>query len=76
MSYTKIGEGPWKQITDPESIEAIRDDIGFTNPNLHRRSSSTIPENEHYTISIYALNSYRYHEVITHDEESTTSEIP
>lgn len=76
MDIPTIGQGPWKEITDPESIEAQRDVIGFTNPNLHRRKSDSIPEDMTYEISIHGLNSYRYVETPGHDEESTTTEIP
>ena len=72
----KYGQGPWHEITDPESVEAQRDVIGFTNPNLHRRKSDQIPEDITYTVSIYGLNSYRYIETETHDEDSRTSEVP
>ena len=72
----KIGQGPWQPIDDPESIEAVRDEVGFTNPNLHRRTSGDIPEGTYYNVSIYGFNSYRFTSTIDHDEESTTSEIP
>lgn len=72
----KMGQGPWVEITDPESVEAQRDEIGFTNPNLHRRKSDLIPEGTDYTIAIHGLNSYRYTESETHDEDSRTSEVP
>ena len=72
----KLGQGPWVEINDPESVEAQRDVIGFTNPNLHRRKSDLIPENIDYTIAIHGLNSYRYTETETHDEDSRTSEVP
>lgn len=63
-----------------------RDKNGFTNPYLHRRinepSVLTAEDTEqgivdyNYKLGIYGTNSYRTTEIITHDEESETSEIP
>lgn len=76
MVAPKVAQGPWTEITDPDSIEAVRDEIGFTNPNLHRRKSDVIPEGIECSVAVYGFNSYRYTSIVTHDEESTTSEIP
>lgn len=65
----------------PEEQE--KDDIGFTNPNLHRRVDPQTPSDpkevapRKYTIGVYdKLHSYRTTEITYHDEESTTCEIP
>ena len=71
-----MAQGPLRQITDPESIEAKRDAIGFTHPNLHRRTSSNIPEDVTLTIGVYGLNSYRMMTTPGYDDESRDSEIP
>lgn len=71
-----MGQGPMKQITDPTSIEAQRDDIGYTHPNLHRRTSTSIPEDTTLNIGIYGLNSYRMMTTPAYDDESRDSEIP
>lgn len=72
-SIEKIGQGPAKPI-EPDSIEETRDIVGFTHPNLHRRIDSDNPEK--HELGIYGVNSYRIINTSTHDEESTTSEIP
>lgn len=67
---------------DDEALE--KDQIGFTNPNLHRRIDPQIPTAtsgevapREYIIGVYdGLNSYRTETIHYHDEESTTSEIP
>lgn len=69
-----MGEGRWEKIADG-SIQSVRDNNGFINPNLHRRKS-TDTEDRSITVGVYSLNSYRTTEYIVHDEESTTSEIP
>ena len=69
-----MGQGIWKQIIDG-SEEAVRDRNGFTHPNLHRRSNSE-DSGSHCKVGIYGLDSYRYTEIVTHNEESTDSEIP
>lgn len=76
MNYTEpMAQGEMVEITDPESIEAIRDDVGFTHPNLHRRKTSGVTDRE-YRVGVYGVNSYRYTAYSVHDEESETSEIP
>ena len=55
-------------------LEARRDSFsGFTNPNLHRRVNDAVTDTK---ICVCGTNSYRIEESTTHDEESTTSEIP
>ena len=84
--YQKYAQGPAKPITDDEGN--IIDDIaykldtwGITNPNLHRRTDVKEPvtplvKPTVYEFGTYNLNSYRFKNEITHDEESTISEIP
>lgn len=78
MSVSKdeniIGEGRWEKI-ETGSIQSVRDNNGFTNPNLHR-GKSTKSENRKISVGIYGLNSYRTTETVVHDEDSRTSEIP
>lgn len=73
--YPAIGEGP-AELATPEDIE--RDDLGFTNPNLHRRVDPK-PEgrllgedveytNREYKFTIGHLNSYRTTTINTHNE--------
>lgn len=70
----KMTQGEMKLI-ESDSIEETRDEVGFTNPNLHRRKLDDTGITN-YKIGIYGNNSYRYVETPTHDEESTISEIP
>lgn len=69
----------------PASEEDLqRDEHGFTNPNLHRRVDPQQPAPDSgevaprsYMLGVYdGLHSYRTETIYTHDEESTTSEIP
>lgn len=69
-----MAQGRIKRIVDG-SIEAQRDAIGYTHPNLHRRVSDDT-EYRTVNVAVYGLNSYRYVEVSSHDEESQTCEIP
>lgn len=74
----RYGQGPAKEAS-PADIKM--DYQGIVNPNLHRR---TYPEHivapevkiRDYEFGIYSLNDYRTRRAYTHDEESTTSEIP
>ena len=91
MSLPVMTQGPGHFIQDP-SEEQTKDDIGFTNPNLHRRIDPLDPEDpflpvpspldpnailpNSYEIGIYGKNSYMTQTVHVHDEYSTTSEIP
>ena len=72
-------------VAVPASEEDIQqDEHGMTNPNLHRRidpkqpapdSGEVAPKS--YIIGVYdGLHSYRTEIIHTHDEESTTCEIP
>ena len=79
--FPKVGQGPGYFIA-PTSEEQTLDDIGFTNPNLHRRIDPQAPTTEgavapnSYSIGIYGKNSHRTVTLHLHDEESTTSETP
>lgn len=72
INIEHIGQGN-AVIADAEAVN--KDTDGFTNPNLHRRTY-TPAINTEYSFGIYGLNSFRTTEFVTHDEESTTSEIP
>lgn len=80
--YPKIGQGPATKICEDSKIidttTKTKDDVGFTHPNLHRRVY-TPPEGtltHKYELGIQGVYSYRTTEILAHDEESTTSEIP
>lgn len=79
--FPTMGQGPGYFI-DPSSLDQELDDLGFTNPNLHRRIDPQEPTTEgavapnSYVIGIYGKNSHRTVTLYLHDEESTTSEIP
>lgn len=68
-----MGQGPAK-IANEQDL--ARDDMGYTNPNLHRRINTSQSDNISVTVGIYGVDSYRTIEYKVHDEESTTSEIP
>lgn len=74
------GQGPAKPAT-PEDI--AYDELGTTNPNLHRRVDPQEPTAEsgevaprEYSIGIYGTHSYRTTKISLHDEDSETSEVP
>ena len=76
----KMASGVAKELSEDDKI---RDDVGFTNPNLHRRVDPQTPSDPRetaprsYTIGVYdGIHSFRTTEVFYHDEESTTCEIP
>ena len=77
--FENIGEhGYMTPLTDEE---LIRDENGFTNPNLHRRIDAQMRESPEvrersYHIKIEGLESIRTTEIFTHDEESTDDDIP
>lgn len=74
-----MGQGPAKVAS---AEDEARQEVGFTNPNLHRIVDPQDPQDElevrprDYILSIQGYDSYRTTEVFYHDEESTTSEIP
>lgn len=55
MAYDRpvMGQGTWKPLT---SDDQIRDDVGFTNPNLHQRCDPSQPEGELLLESILNLS--------------------
>jgi hypothetical protein len=66
-----MGQGSAKPADD---AALALDETGFTNPNLHQRID---PQGDaSYGTGIYNLNLYRTKTLSTHDEESTTCEIP
>lgn len=78
----KMGRYPMTVLTDDDQI---RDDGGFTNPNLHRRvdTSFIYDDDAHkevlprdHLIGVINTDSCRTTTYFTHDEESTTSEVP
>lgn len=81
MDYPKVANGDMKPASQ-EDIE--RDEHGYTNPNLHRRVDPQEPAEgsgevapRDYVIGVYdSTNSTRLTIINTHDEESTTCEIP
>lgn len=74
--YPAIGQGP-AELASPEDI--ARDELGFTNPNLHRRVDPKLtdfnyPEEfkpREYKLAIQKFNSYRTTTINTHDEDAT-----
>lgn len=78
--YLKMGQGPAK-LASEEDLQ--RDENGYTNPNLHRRSEPEDPPTgdsevlpREYKFSIHDVNGFQTTIKTVHDEESTTSEIP
>lgn len=67
--YFDMGQGRAVELS-PE--DRIRDEIGLTNPNLHRRVEST---DITYTLGIYGLDSWRTSSN-TYDDASDLTEIP
>lgn len=68
-----VGQGPAKLASEEE---LKKDEVGFTNPNLHRRidpAERDLPETEprEYKLTIQSVNSYRTTQIITHDEDNT-----
>lgn len=73
-----MGQGNAKPAT---SEDKTRDDVGFTNPNLHERiEMNSQPEGEFkprkYHVSIQGVNQYRTTESFLHDDEVNEDEIP
>lgn len=67
----------------PANAEQIaKNEHGFTNPDLHRKieTNGTQGEGEvaprQYGLTISGTHSYQTTKYVTHDEESTASEIP
>ena len=61
-AYPSSQKGPWV-VTSPEDRE--RDDLGFTNPNLHRRLDVKLPQDDleviprEYRVNLMNVSSYR-----------------
>ena len=76
-----FGRGIGKQIEDG-SIESVRDDQGFTSPNLHRRIDSQPTSGDYelaprqYYIAVQNTHSISTIDIILHEEDSVTSEFP
>ena len=80
VDIPKTAQGEAKLATQ---TDISHDMGGITHPNLHRRiDNEDTPEEQgevkpdRYKITVSAVNSYRTTIHTTHDEESTTSEIP
>lgn len=79
-NYPKTAQGPAVPAAEHD-LEA--DNLGYTNPNLHRRVDPQAPEADsqevaprEYRLGVYSVNSYRTTKVNTHSESSEESEIP
>lgn len=83
-TYPVIGQGPAKKASDKD---LARDELGYTNPNLHRRVDPQEPKKadnplnqevapRDYQLDIQNVHSYRTTKINVHDEESTDCEIP
>lgn len=74
-----IGDGkPWKPASQED---LIRDNVGFTNPNLHQRLEVQKPQSpelfeREYTEAIQGIYLVRTTTKHYHDEESNPDEIP
>lgn len=81
QTYLRISHREPCHLIEPGSLEEQRDEIGYTNPNLHRRIDPQEPtapmvKPNTYKLTIQNNNSYRLTQRHTHDEDSTTSEVP
>lgn len=81
QAYFRFANKQSPKLIEAGSIEEERDEIGYTNPNLHRRidpqtQTSPILSPNTYSFTIQNNQSYRLTHIHTHDEDSTTSEIP
>ncbi len=79
-NYPQTAQGQAKLATEED---ITKDEIGITDPNLHRRiddeatplhPGEVVPDS--YTLSVGSVNSYRTTDHHVHDEESSNSEIP
>lgn len=70
--------GPASAVT--EASDEMKDWLGFTNPNLHRRikrpESASVIGSKQYELMVQGVHSYRTTTTCTHNEDSTESEIP
>lgn len=72
----EINTGQTAVIDDESSIEYVRYQVGYTNPNLYRFRDGELPEGVKCEVSICGTNSYRYTEIPNYEDGSTTCEIP
>lgn len=79
MAYDRptMASGNMKPLSDEDQA---RDDLGFTNPNLHRRIDPSQPEGEYaprdYSLFVNGTNSYRLTESYDYEDEENPDEIP
>lgn len=80
VDYPKTAQGPAKPA---DNTDLNHDQVGLTYPNLHRRIDNEVTPldpgevaPDTYSICVSGVNSYRTTTSITHDENSTTSEVP
>lgn len=81
--FPQSAQGPAKIAT---AADLAKDKLGYTNPNLHRRVNSPAELSTQekaagvldktYKFTVAGTDSYRTVEIITHDEESETDEVP
>ena len=82
--YPVMGQGP---ATPASEEDLARDELGFTNPNLHRRIDpqeppvADDPRNQEvaprsYQLDVQNVHSYRTTTINVHDEDSTDDETP
>lgn len=82
--YPLMGQGPAYPLTE-EDIK--RDNLGYTNPNLHRRIDPKPPKvakdkrdheykEKEYSLQIMSIHSYRTTKLNVHNEESVDDETP
>lgn len=79
MAYERpmMGQGNWKPLT---SEDQQRDDVGFTNPNLHQRCDPSQSEGElkprEYDEFINGVECHRFTESFTYEDDINPDEIP
>lgn len=82
--YPMMGQGPAKLVS---AADLERDELGFTNPNLHRRVDPQDPlaaddeRNQEvaprgYQLNVQNVHSYRTTTINVHDEDSIYAERP
>ena len=70
MDETKTAQGPAKLATEED---LVKDAIGITDPNLHRRIDNEMSPGMNYSLLVGGVNSYRNTEKHTTDPDS---EVP
>lgn len=78
--FPKMGQGPAVVASDDD---LIRDEVGYTHPNLHRRIDPQLPDDDSkeyhprdYDLGIYSVNSHRTTTIHYHDEDTDEDETP